>query len=78
MVGKALTDSDSETRKLTVWQIILSTASAMLGIQKNERRIRDFSQGKPHQFIIAGLIAAAVFVLLLLAVVQIVLRVAGV
>ena len=62
---------------LTVWQIIFSTLAAMFGVQKNERRVRDFWKGKPHQFIIAGLIGAAAFVLILVVIVQIVLRAAG-
>ncbi len=78
MTVTPLTDPDGKNGRLTVWQIIFSTLAAMFGVQKNERRVRDFSQGKPHQFIIAGLIAAAAFVLVLVAVVQIVLKVAGV
>ena len=73
-----MTKQDGEQEGLTVWQILSSTLAAMLGVQKNQRRARDFSQGRPHQFIIAGLIAATVFVLLLVVVVQIVLRLAGV
>lgn len=73
-----MTKQDGEREGLTVWQILSSTLAAMFGVQKSQRRVRDFSQGRPHQFIIAGLIAATVFVLLLVAVVQIVLRLAGV
>ena len=73
-----MTKQDGEREGLTVWQILSSTLAAMFGVQKSQRRVRDFSQGRPHQFIIAGLIAATVFVLLLVAVVQIVLRFAGV
>jgi uncharacterized membrane protein YidH (DUF202 family) len=73
-----VTEQDGEREGLTVWQILWSTLAAMLGVQKNQRRVRDFSQGRPYQFIIAGLIAATAFVLLLVVVVQIVLRLAGV
>ena len=69
--------TDQEKDGLTIWQIIYSTLAAMFGVQKNERRIRDFSKGKPHQFIIAGLIAVTAFVLVLVLVVQLVLRAAG-
>jgi hypothetical protein len=75
---RTVTKQDGEREGLTVWQILSSTLAAMFGVQKSQRRVRDFSQGRPHQFIIAGLIAATVFVLLLVAVVQIVLRLAGV
>ena len=73
-----MAEQEHEKDGLTVWQIIYSTMAAMFGVQKNERRIRDFSKGKPHQFIIAGLIAATVFVLTIILVVQLVLRAAGI
>lgn len=73
-----VTEQPGEKEGLTVWQILASTLAAMLGVQKNSRRIRDFSQGKPHQFIIAGLIAATLFVLILVLVVQLVMKAAGV
>ncbi len=72
-----MAEQEHEKDGLTVWQIIYSTMAAMFGVQKNERRIRDFSKGKPHQFIIAGLIAATIFVLTIILVVQLVLRAAG-
>ncbi len=50
----------------------------MFGVQKNATRERDFSRGKPHQFIIAGLIGVTAFVLILVLVVQLVLKAAGV
>ncbi|MDJ0871436.1 MAG: DUF2970 domain-containing protein [Gammaproteobacteria bacterium] len=68
---------DRDQEGLTLWQTIVSTAAAMFGVQKNENRIRDFSKGKPHQFIIAGLIGTALFVLVVVLVVQVVMRVAG-
>ncbi len=71
-------NQEQENGGLTVWQIIFSTFAAMFGVQKNETRVRDFSRGKPHQFIIAGLIAATAFVLILVLVVQLVLKAAGV
>ena len=73
-----VTERDGETGGLTVWQILSSTLAAMFGVQKNQRRIRDFSRGKPHQFIIAGLIAATLFVLVLALIVNLVLKAAGV
>ncbi len=71
-------DDERNGGGLTVWQIIVSTLAAGFGVQKNATRERDFSKGKPHQFIIAGLIGAAAFVLVLVIIVQLVLRAAGV
>jgi len=59
---------------LSVWRILTSVVAAWFGVQKNERRIEDFSKGKPHQFIIAGLIAVVLFVLLIVGVVQLVMH----
>ncbi len=73
-----MAEQEHEKDGLTVWQIMYSTMAAMFGVQKNERRIRDFSKGKPHQFIIAGLIAATIFVLTIILVVQLVLWAAGI
>ena len=73
-----MAEQEREKDGLTVWQVIFSTMAAMFGVQKNERRIRDFSKGKPHQFIIAGLLAATIFVLTIILVVQLVLRAAGI
>ena len=70
--------SEEDGGGLTVWQIIFSTLAAMFGVQKNATRVRDFSRGKPHQFIIAGLIGVTAFVLILVLVVQLVLKAAGV
>ncbi len=71
-------NQEQESGGLTVWQIIVSTLAAMFGVQKNAARERDFTRGKPHQFIIAGLIGVTAFVLILVLVVQLVLKAAGV
>lgn len=49
----------------------------MLGVQSEKNRQRDFSHGKPLHFIVAGLLAALVFVLLIWAVVKLVLSSVG-
>ena len=72
------TNQERQSGELTVWQIILSTLAAMFGVQKNAIRERDFSRGKPYQFVIAGLIGVTAFVLILVLVVQLVLKTAGV
>lgn len=51
-------------------QIIASAISAGFGVQSNKNRARDFKYGKPHHYILAGLILVPVFVLLLLALVH--------
>lgn len=61
-------------KKLTIWQVIKSTLAAAFGVQTEEARQRDFSQGNAGTFIIAGLVFTAAFVVILLVIVQLVLR----
>jgi len=43
--------------------VLKSTAAAAFGVQSQANRERDFSQGKPVHFIIAGVAATVVFLL---------------
>jgi len=61
-------------RPPTVWQVMKSTIAAAFGVQTEEARQRDFSQGSAGTFIIAGFIFTAVFVALLVLIVSLVLR----
>jgi hypothetical protein len=60
----------------TLWQVVLSVLAAFFGVQSEKNRQRDFTRGKPSQFIIIGLIATAVFVVVMIAIVQLVLKLA--
>jgi hypothetical protein len=50
-----------------------STIAAAFGVQTEEARQRDFSQGNASTFIIAGFVFTAVFVALLVLIVSLVL-----
>ena len=52
---------------------IKSVAYALLGVQSNANRKRDFSQGKLSYFIVVGLLAVVTFIAVLIAVVSLVL-----
>ena len=54
-------------------QVVQSTLAAALGVQSSKNRKRDFSQGKPSQFIIAGILFTALFVGLMVLLVNVVL-----
>ena len=54
--------------------VILSALSAAFGVQKSSNRERDFTEGKPAHFIIAGIIGTLLFVLSLILIVQLVLN----
>ena len=51
---------------------------AMLGVQKQKNYERDFTKGKPWQYVVVGLAAVTVFILTIVMVVRIVLSSAGI
>ncbi len=55
---------------MNLWQVIKSVLAAMLGVQSNKVRERDFTEGSPAAFIIVGIVIAVIFVLLLYGIVQ--------
>lgn len=58
-------------------QVIKSILWAALGVQSEENRRRDFTQGRPGVYIAVGLGFVVVFVVVLVVVVNLVLRSAG-
>ncbi|WP_339490716.1 DUF2970 domain-containing protein [Pseudomonas sp. EL_65y_Pfl2_R95] len=69
---------DQDDKPLTTWEMLHSILAAAFGVQSGKNRSRDFSRGKPRQFIVLGLICTALFVLLLAGIVQLALYLAGV
>jgi hypothetical protein len=67
-----------KNQTLSLWQVAKSVLAAMLGVQKSENYQRDFQYGKPSQYIILGLIFVALFILILVGIVQLVLSLAGI
>lgn len=49
-----------------------SVAAAFFGVQKNSNRKSDFAQGKATHFIIAGIITALIFIIVLVVIVNLV------
>jgi len=64
---------DDEKKPLSFLEILGSTFAAAIGVQSKAHKKRDFTQGKPTQFIFAGIIFATIFVLSVVAVVRAVL-----
>ncbi|MBB86157.1 DUF2970 domain-containing protein [Abyssibacter sp.] len=62
----------------TFWQTLTSVLAAFFGVQSSKARQRDFTRGKPSHFVILGLGATALFVLVLIGIVRLVLTLAGV
>ena len=55
-----------------------SVLASMFGVQSNRKREQDFTHGKPSHYVMVGLLVTIVFVLVVWAVVQVVMKVAGV
>ena len=55
-------DSNSNEPKVTPVSIIVSAMRAMIGIQTNANRERDFQSGKFWHFFIAGAIVTILFI----------------
>ncbi|MDG1249590.1 MAG: DUF2970 domain-containing protein [Gammaproteobacteria bacterium] len=63
----------SEQEGLSTWQVFKSIMMSFFGVQKEEIRTRDFTQGKPSQFIIIGLLITVGSIFSLYLLVQVVL-----
>jgi hypothetical protein len=66
----------SDERAPTLWQVIQSVLAAFFGVQTEQNRQRDFTRGKPAHYVIIGLVATALFVLLMIGLVKLVLHLA--
>ena len=57
---------------LTLSQVMGSVFAAGFGVQSRDNKVRDFSRGKPLQFVIAGLTFTIALLLALVAIVNLV------
>jgi hypothetical protein len=74
---EATRSSEEEPDSLTVWQLVTSALAAGFGVQSSRNRTRDFSKGKPGQFIAIGIILTIGFVIAIVALVNLVLSNVG-
>ncbi|CAD5110374.1 DUF2970 domain-containing protein [Zestomonas carbonaria] len=73
-----MSDQQNDDKPLTFGQMLHSVLAAAFGVQSGKNRARDFSKGRPSQFILLGLLFTAIFVVVLFGVVKLVLHLAGV
>lgn len=59
------------------WQVLSSAVAALLGVQSQRNRERDFRHGRPLPFVVAGLVLTLLFILAVFGVVRLVLHLAG-
>ncbi len=61
-----------DSGRLSLWQVICSVFAAGFGVQSKENKVRDFSRGRPHQFIVVGILFTVAFMLGLIAIINII------
>lgn len=57
----------------TTWQVFKSVMASFFGVQKEETRQRDFTYGKPGQFIFIGLLLTVGFIVVVYLIVKVIL-----
>jgi len=69
-----MSDHNNDSKpKVNMFSILQSVLAAAIGVQSEQNRQRDFKHGKPIYYIIAGLIFVALFIGVIVTVVQMVL-----
>lgn len=61
-----------DTGDLSTLQVISSTLAAFFGVQSKKNKVRDFERGKPHQFIAAGALFTLLFLIGMIALVNVI------
>ncbi|MDZ7802880.1 DUF2970 domain-containing protein [Thiohalophilus sp.] len=70
--------SDENKQAPGLWDVAKSVMAAFLGVQKSKHYERDFTHGKPWQYITIGLIGVVIFIAVIIGVVKVVMSLAGV
>ena len=71
-------DKKDAARAPSFIDVLGSVLASMFGVQSNRNREKDFTHGKPSQYIIIGLIVTVVFMLTIWVVFSLVMKLAGV
>jgi len=71
-------DNETKKKEPSLWDVAKSVQAAFLGVQSRKNYERDFQHGKPSQYIIVGLIGVAIFIAIIIGVVKLVMKLAGV
>ena len=72
-----MSDKQDDPDSPGLGRAIGSALAAAFGVQSGKNRERDFKHGKARNFIIAGVLFTLVFILVIVVVVKLVLRQAG-
>ena len=67
----------TELKSPALWQVFTCVTAAMFGVQSQRRREYEFRRGTFSDYAIVGCVLAVLFVVIVIAVVQLVMYVAG-
>ena len=67
----------TELKRPTLWRVFTSVMAAMFGVQSQRQREYDFERGTFSDYAIVGGVFAVLFVVAVIAVVQLVMYVSG-
>ena len=67
-------ETPKKAKKPGIFSIVFSVLAAMIGIQSEENRKRDFEQGSLGNYIFVGIIVVAIFVFSLISIVNSILE----
>lgn len=70
--------SEEQKKEPGLLDVAKSVMWAFLGVQKQKNYERDFSHGKPWQYIVLGLIGVAIFITIVVTAVKFAMSLAGV
>jgi uncharacterized membrane protein YidH (DUF202 family) len=70
--------NEQEKKAPGLLDVARSVLWAMLGVQKHKNYERDFTKGKPWQYVVVGLFAVLLFIICIVIVVNLVLSSAGI
>jgi hypothetical protein len=68
-----VSDSENGEPKIPFWRVMISVIQASFGVQNHNNRERDFTKGSFMPFVVAALLFTAVFIGVLLVIVNTVL-----
>lgn len=72
-----MSENADQNKRLGFFQVLKSVLASFLGVQSDAQRERDFKKGSARDFILIGLIATVLFILIVFAVVQLVVSSVG-
>lgn len=72
-----VSDDPPKPRRATTLEVVSAVLWSFFGVRKRAHLEADAASIRPHQIIIAGVVVAALFVVLLLAIARLVVHLAG-